>query len=852
MRTVSRRLPGALLLVLASVWFASSTSAQVKINEIRIDNYGTDTDEYFELKGAPGASLAGLTYIVIGYRSGGGCGVIQSVTPLGSFSIQADSLLCLLRSGDVPLLTGYDGTATMNFEDGDNVTHMLVSGFTGASGADLDTNDDGTLDVTPWTAALDCVGLRAGDCCGCRWGPGNGHLYCSIVVDPLPSYPLGMPTEPGHFYRCWDTEIWEIGAFSPVGRTDTPGSSNRTCHDADGPGDCARSHEDFGDAPEGFDAYPGIIGRFPTCLSPGPAGTRTTCGTPLSTEPGPAGYVRHVQGPGGYWLGCSPASPDLDFGIDSELDAKSSHLGSACSPGWPGDCNEGMLDHGQDECYGGSDAGIESFPSPIACDVAAFSFNAYNCGPAREVYLNLLIDYNQDGDWNDAVDCGYGFVCAYEWALKNVPILLPSGCSTLSTPAFTAGPAGLTVWMRMTLSDAAVPDDFPWRGSVGLPDGSLSGGETEDYQVRFEDIAPVCQPHRDSGDAPEGIVAYSSLVEGRFPSCAVATPAGTREVAAGCTPVGSVPGPTGNLAHLAPLGASMPMWLGCLGYLAVDNEYSSKVNDSGGAGSPSACNEYVTTDCAESAFGILFGQDECSESEEAGIAGPVEMFACSEFALPFTAGACMGAATAFLNVLVDWNEDGDWNDVLACPVTGCAPEWAVRNYEFVLESECATLTAPSFHVGPAAGEAWMRVTLTDDPVSSDFPWNGSGSASQQTFDNGETEDYPIHILDLTAVAPPAPGGRLWLGPPVPNPARGATRLTFNLPRDADIDCAVFSITGQRLLTLARGHRPAGEYSETWNGRDKQGVPVAAGVYLARVRVQGQVVTTRIILLTGSP
>jgi hypothetical protein len=63
---------------------------------------------------------------------------------------------------------------------------------------------------------------------------------------------------------------------------------------------------------------------------------------------------------------------------------------------------------------------------------------------------------------------------------------------------------------------------------------------------------------------------------------------------------------------------------------------------------------------------------------------------------------------------------------------------------------------------------------------------------------------------------------------------------------------VFSITGQRLLTLARGHRPAGEYSETWNGRDKQGVPVAAGVYLARVRVQGQVVTTRIILLTGSP
>ena len=36
------------------------------INEIRVDQAGTDNDEYFELLGMPGESLDGLTYITTG------------------------------------------------------------------------------------------------------------------------------------------------------------------------------------------------------------------------------------------------------------------------------------------------------------------------------------------------------------------------------------------------------------------------------------------------------------------------------------------------------------------------------------------------------------------------------------------------------------------------------------------------------------------------------------------------------------------------------------------------------------------------------------------------------------------
>ena len=45
---------------------AFAGGGDVIINEIRIDQPGSDVDEYFELAGAPGTSLDGLTYIVIG------------------------------------------------------------------------------------------------------------------------------------------------------------------------------------------------------------------------------------------------------------------------------------------------------------------------------------------------------------------------------------------------------------------------------------------------------------------------------------------------------------------------------------------------------------------------------------------------------------------------------------------------------------------------------------------------------------------------------------------------------------------------------------------------------------------
>lgn len=181
----------------------------ITINEIRIDQPGGDTDEYFELTGPAGASLGDLTYIVIGDGPDDTSGVIESVTDLDGHNLDGDGFFVAAESTFT--LGTADLTTTLGFENSDNVTHLLVEGFTGSNGDDLDINDDGTLDSEPWSAILDSVALVE--------TPESGnHVYSSTTVGPDGTF------VPGQVYDCID-EGWTIGDFG-LGPHDTPGAVN--------------------------------------------------------------------------------------------------------------------------------------------------------------------------------------------------------------------------------------------------------------------------------------------------------------------------------------------------------------------------------------------------------------------------------------------------------------------------------------------------------------------------------------------------------------------------------------------------------------------------------------------------
>lgn len=249
----------------------------------------------------------------------------------------------------------------------------------------------------------------------------------------------------------------------------------------------------------------------------------------------------------------------------------------------------------------------------------------------------------------------------------------------------------------------------------------------------------------DFGDAPEEVQAYLGVI-GHFPTCLADGAPGTMTTA--CPPGGGVVGPTGFVKHIH--NAATPQyWLGCAVAggppLGIDSEGDGKVNDTGAP--LSACNQTLTTDCVELAFGLSFGQDECTGGNDAGIASPVTFNSCAPSNITFRAYNCTpNGKQVMLNVLVDWNHDGDWNDEVQCPGGACVREWALQNVGIFLPPGCNVITSPGFLSGPTAGPAWMRVTISDDPAPANFTWAGSASAVGQALTNGETEDYPVRVV----------------------------------------------------------------------------------------------------------
>jgi ligand-binding sensor domain-containing protein len=69
----------------------------------------------------------------------------------------------------------------------------------------------------------------------------------------------------------------------------------------------------------------------------------------------------------------------------------------------------------------------------------------------------------------------------------------------------------------------------------------------------------------------------------------------------------------------------------------------------------------------------------------------------------------------------------------------------------------------------------------------------------------------------------------------PNPFNPSTTISFSLPAAAQVNLAVYDITGRKVRTLISGNFSAGSRSAIWDGRDSSGRPVSSGVYIARLQ-----------------
>lgn len=213
--------------------------AVVMLNEIYVDPPGSDDNrEYLEVRGPASGSLAGL-YLLEVEGDSTGPGVIDAVQVLTNLSLGSNGLLIL---GDnytvsppwtIPVETTVADLSGGTMENG-TISFLLVTNFSGSVGNDLDTDNDGMFDSTPWDRILDSVG----------WSDGavGAQVYSPASLTQSTNLPQAASRHPTNImertFEAWyngdiidDAEdiTYDTNAASanlPAGAYLTPGSAN--------------------------------------------------------------------------------------------------------------------------------------------------------------------------------------------------------------------------------------------------------------------------------------------------------------------------------------------------------------------------------------------------------------------------------------------------------------------------------------------------------------------------------------------------------------------------------------------------------------------------------------------------
>ena len=328
-------------------------------------------------------------------------------------------------------------------------------------------------------------------------------------------------------------------------------------------------------------------------------------------------------------------------------------------------------------------------------------------------YVNIWIDWNRDGDWNDTdVQCVNG--TRDERVLVNDPVNVPDDlvAGETLTRAVEVIPCNPVLndraWVRITLSEGIVAEGNDGSG----PGTCFAEGETEDW---------LYDPTYDFGDAPDGNNNLGMSMTA-YPGVPANYPTTISPLIAG-----DLPGP----CHIQQAGITP--------FLGPDVSYENTDAD-------------LPAD-ADPLFNIMpEDNNPNNDRHDDGIPEDLVLPHCplQLVEVPFSVTVPQATGDLYVNMWFDWNRDGDWgdptsheSDVVLCGEDSVY-EWAVQNVvipEGRVGLYKGTVTITSYREPNAPAGLWNRVTLTQKPVATDGDVKPDGSGSDYCFLGGETEDY---------------------------------------------------------------------------------------------------------------
>ncbi|MCI0694623.1 T9SS type A sorting domain-containing protein [candidate division KSB1 bacterium] len=115
---------------------------------------------------------------------------------------------------------------------------------------------------------------------------------------------------------------------------------------------------------------------------------------------------------------------------------------------------------------------------------------------------------------------------------------------------------------------------------------------------------------------------------------------------------------------------------------------------------------------------------------------------------------------------------------------------------------------------------------------------------------GETNLYRLRDAAITTVHEPR--HRRYPAQPgissYPNPFNNQTIFLYAVHRTGQVILHLFDVLGKEVATLLDEEHGPGEYSLSWNGANAEGKRLPSGIYIARLQLEGEVTTIKVLLL----
>ena len=247
--------------------------------------------------------------------------------------------------------------------------------------------------------------------------------------------------------------------------------------------------------------------------------------------------------------------------------------------------------------------------------------------------------------------------------------------------------------------------------------------------------------------------------------------------------------------------------------------------------------------------------------------GPGNLPPMADIIAAYRAGRSVVTDGPFIEIGIDTNDDGDFDDAGDVGIGGDDSGSAVESRPLTVRWASTADFGEIVSVKLMAGDSSSTpVFYSFDPSATAEGYDGERTVELASYgfegqryiraecltDRGDDEfrayTNPIWLyFDTTSVTEDEIPNTLSLALRS-NPFRGSAAVALALPSAGEARLDVFSVSGRRVATIRHISSEAGVSNVTWDGRDEDGRRVGPGVYFLKLSQHGRSVTAKGVLL----